>query len=257
MAGRRRRDAVLLGVFAALQAISSVYWGVIGAVGLAVAAVGAGRGHRPLAERRRSRGAWRWRRSSARVLVAPFAWPYWQVQQREGFSRNLYEASQHEASLGQLPARAAGERARTAAPGCFAPRAGRARADRREGPEQELFPGLRAGAAGAGRRVAGLAARQPADGDRDGGGDAGAGSCCRSVPAASRPLYAFMHRVRVRLPGDSGARRGSACSWSSAWPSWPRSRCGRSSARRGARRLARAAGRCRSLLVGAGRRSST
>ena len=32
------------------------------------------------------------------VLVGPFAWPYWQVQQREGFARNLYEASQHEAT---------------------------------------------------------------------------------------------------------------------------------------------------------------
>ncbi|MGH9199900.1 MAG: DUF3108 domain-containing protein, partial [Vicinamibacterales bacterium] len=35
----------------------------------------------------------------AAVLVAPAAWPYWRTQQREGFGRNLYEASVHSAAL--------------------------------------------------------------------------------------------------------------------------------------------------------------
>ncbi len=141
MAGRRRRDAVLLGVCAALQAISSVYWGVIGAVGLAVAAVGlavgVGRWRSGIIARRLALAG-----LVGAVLVAPFAWPYWQVQQREGFSRNLYEASQHEASLvsylrvppGERPVRPHRAAAR-AAPAAGAPA-------RREGPEQELFPGF-------------------------------------------------------------------------------------------------------------------
>jgi hypothetical protein len=138
MAGRRRRDAVLLGIFAALQAISSVYWGVIGGIGLGVAAiglaVGVGRWRSGLIARRLLLAA-----VVGAVIVAPFAWPYWQVQQREGFSRNLYEASQHEAvaaSYVRVPpgnllyGRTGLLRARAGAPPAH------------EGPEQELFPGL-------------------------------------------------------------------------------------------------------------------
>jgi hypothetical protein len=96
IAGRRRRDVVGLGVFAGLQAISSLNYGVITAVALAVTglallvAVG----------RWRSAGLYGRLAASALVgalLVAPFAFPYWRAQQREGFSRNLYQASHHAA----------------------------------------------------------------------------------------------------------------------------------------------------------------
>jgi hypothetical protein len=138
MAGRRRRDAALLGLFAALQAISSVYWGVIGAVGLAVAAaglaVGVGRWRSGLVGRRFVLAA-----VVGAVMVAPFAWPYWQAQQREGFSRNLYEASRHEAVIGSYarvpPGNLLYGRTGLLRPPANAPAT-------HEGPEQELFPGL-------------------------------------------------------------------------------------------------------------------
>lgn len=92
MAARRRSDALGLGVLTALQAVSSVYYGVIGVVGLAIAAV-------PLAvttgRRRVSALARRLALAAiiAAVLAAPLVLVYWRVQQREGFGRNLYEAS--------------------------------------------------------------------------------------------------------------------------------------------------------------------
>lgn len=98
MARGRWRDAAALGVAAALQAASSVYYGVIGAVGLAVAAVVLAVGI----------GRWRSARLASRllgaaiagaVLVAPFVWPYLRTQQREGFTRNLYAASRGAASV--------------------------------------------------------------------------------------------------------------------------------------------------------------
>ena len=104
-AARRWRDAALLGAAAALQAISSVYYGVMTIVAVGVSAVAQGW----------VSGQWRGRRYwltigggavIAAVLVAPVAWPYWQTQQREGFGRNAYEASQHAAAIrsyGQAP----------------------------------------------------------------------------------------------------------------------------------------------------------
>lgn len=97
MAGRRWRDAIGLGVTAGANATVSVYYGVIGAVGLAVAAlallVGIGA---------RRRGALVGRVLVAGVVgmlvVAPVAWPYWAVQQREGFGRGLVEAARHAAT---------------------------------------------------------------------------------------------------------------------------------------------------------------
>jgi hypothetical protein len=141
MAGRRRRDAVWLGVCGGLQAISSVYWGVIGAVGLVAGAmalaVGIGRWRSGAIARRLLLAA-----LVGVVILAPFVWPYWQVQAREGFARNLYEASQHEATVTsylRVPPgnllygrtgllRSSGE--------------GGAISNRHEGPEQELFPGF-------------------------------------------------------------------------------------------------------------------
>ncbi|MPZ18685.1 MAG: DUF3108 domain-containing protein [Luteitalea sp.] len=97
MAGRRWRDVVGLGVTAGINAASSVYYGVIGALGLAVAAlallvsIGA-----------RRRGALVGRLLIAGavgvVVIAPILRPYWQVQQREGFGRVLIEAARHAAT---------------------------------------------------------------------------------------------------------------------------------------------------------------
>ena len=97
VAARRWRDALWLAIFAALQAISSVYYGVMTAVALAAAGA-------VLAV---TTGQWRssrlWSRLAASaaigaLLVAPVAWPYWRTQQREGFGRNLFEAAAHAAS---------------------------------------------------------------------------------------------------------------------------------------------------------------
>jgi hypothetical protein len=106
MAGRRKRDAVGLGVVAGMQGLSSVYYGVIGAVGLAVAAIalaiGIGRWRSGVIARRLLLAA-----VIGVVLVAPVAWVYWRVQRDEGFGRGLYEASRNAATLAsyaQVPA---------------------------------------------------------------------------------------------------------------------------------------------------------
>ena len=142
MTGRRRRDAVWLGLFAGLQAISSLNYGVITAVALAVAgvtlAIGIGRWRSPRLIGRLLLAA-----AVGALVAAPFAWPYWEAQRREGFARNLFEAAQHAAvpsSYVQVPAvnRLYGRThvltARDAAGGL--------RTWRRESVERELFPGF-------------------------------------------------------------------------------------------------------------------
>lgn len=98
MAGRRTRDAVLLGVVAGLQALSSVYYAVIGAVGLGVAAVALavsiGRWRSSVIARRLLLAA-----VIGGVMIAPVGWMYWNVQRDEGFGRGLYQASRNAASL--------------------------------------------------------------------------------------------------------------------------------------------------------------
>ena len=98
VAGRRRRDAVLLGVLAGLQAIASVYYAVIGGLALVV-------GGLVLAAASSRRGA---RRIGARLLLAavvaallvlPVGIVYARVQAAEGFGRNLYEAGRSAAFL--------------------------------------------------------------------------------------------------------------------------------------------------------------
>jgi hypothetical protein len=97
MAGRRRRDAVLLGIVVALQAVSCVYYGMIGVFGLAAAGLVMffeARAGRPLF----------WRRLALAALVsvlvaAPGLWPYWSVQRREGFGRTVFEAEHNSATI--------------------------------------------------------------------------------------------------------------------------------------------------------------
>ena len=92
MAGRRRRDAVLLGVLIGLQAVSSVYYAVIGGVGLvcgvfALAIATGRRSNGLLVQRLLISGV------IGGVIALPFAIVYLRVQQSEGFGRTLYEAS--------------------------------------------------------------------------------------------------------------------------------------------------------------------
>lgn len=109
MTDGRRRDGVLLGVMAALQTTASTYYGVIGAVGLGVAAVVLvvigllGVTPRASHDGLQAPGVGRVTRhlflagAVGVVLILPIAIPYWQVQQREGFGRNLEEATRHAA----------------------------------------------------------------------------------------------------------------------------------------------------------------
>jgi len=125
------RGALALGAAGAFQAATSIYWGVIGAVGAAVSLVSlivATGGRRTATVLARVAVA----AVIGAVLVAPFVWPYLQVQRREGFTRNLFEAARHAAT----PASYVSAPEANAIYG----RTGWLRTDR--GAEHELFPGV-------------------------------------------------------------------------------------------------------------------
>jgi hypothetical protein len=139
-ASRRWRDAVALGALAALQAISSVYYGVMTAITLGAGAV-------TLAW---ATGQWRGRRYWSRVLaafalgallVAPVAWPYWVTQQREGFGRNMFEAARNSASL-QSYTQVPHQNLLYGATGALLPREPDAGERDRRSNEHQMFPGL-------------------------------------------------------------------------------------------------------------------
>jgi len=139
-AARHWRDAVWLGVLAGLQAISSVYYGVMSAIALAVGAVS-------LAW---TTGQWRGRRYWSRIavaaaigalLVAPVVWPYWVTQQREGFGRNLFEAVGNSATL-QSYTQVPHENWLYGANGLLLPRAPAAGERDRRNNEHQMFPGI-------------------------------------------------------------------------------------------------------------------
>lgn len=139
-AARRWQDAMWLGVLAALQAISSVYYGVMSAIAIAVGAV-------TLAW---TTGQWRGRRYWSRImlagavggmLIAPVVWPYWVTQQREGFGRNLFEAVQNSATL-QSYTQVPHENLLYGANGVMLPRAPEPGARDRRNNEHQIFPGL-------------------------------------------------------------------------------------------------------------------
>jgi hypothetical protein len=144
MAGRRARDLVLLGVTAALQAISSVYYGVIGGLALVVGgfalAVGVGRWRNVAVLRRLTYAA-----AIAGLLVMPMAMVYGRVAQREGFGRNLYEAGRSAAYASSYLQAPPGNvlYGRTGLLRQQDPfRPDPSDAPPRTGPERELFPGF-------------------------------------------------------------------------------------------------------------------
>ena len=140
IAGRRGRDVVLLGATAALQAISSVYFGIIGAIALAVGgfalAVGVGRWRSVDVLRRLAYSG-----AIAALVVLPVATIYARVAQREGFGRNLAEAGRNaaytvsylQAPPGNVLYGRTGLLRQQDSP--IAPHP-------RTGPERELFPGF-------------------------------------------------------------------------------------------------------------------
>ena len=139
-AARKWRDAIVLGVLAALQAISSVYYGVMTAIALVVGAAG-------LAW---TTGQWRARRfwsrvivagAVAAVLIAPVAWPYWITQQREGFGRNLFEAVGNSATI-QSYTQVPHENLLYGANGWLLPRAPEPGERDRRNNEHQMFPGF-------------------------------------------------------------------------------------------------------------------
>lgn len=139
-AARRWRDAALLAVFAALQAISSVYYGVM-------SAMATGAGALSLAW---TTGQWRGRPYWSRLLaaaamgaliIAPAVWPYWTTQQREGFGRNLFEAVPHSAAM-QSYTQVPHENLLYGASGLLLPREPAPRQRDRRDNEHQMFPGL-------------------------------------------------------------------------------------------------------------------
>jgi hypothetical protein len=139
-AGRRWRDAFALAVVTALQAIASVYYGVMTGVALVVSA--------PVLAI--ATGQWRSRRFWARLAVAavlalvlagPLLLPYARSQQLEGFGRTLYEAANHSAAA-QSYAQVPPSNLVYGTTGLLAPRTPRPGARDRSGVEHYLFPGL-------------------------------------------------------------------------------------------------------------------
>ena len=139
-AARRWRDAISLAVFTALQAISSVYYGVMTTI-----AIGGGAIAMAWAS-----GQWRGRRFWTAMIgaaviggaiVAPVVVPYWRSQQREGFGRNAFEASLHSASL-QSYLQVPPDNLVYGRSGLLAPRAPSPGERDRRDVENQLFPGL-------------------------------------------------------------------------------------------------------------------
>ncbi len=139
-AARRWRDAVALGGLTALQAISSVYYGVMSAIAIAVGAIALGL----------TTGQWRGQRYWTRLmaaaalgglLIAPVVWPYWTSQQREGFGRNAFEAARNSASL-QSYTQVPHQNLLYGASGVMLPRAPEPNERDRRSHEHQMFPGL-------------------------------------------------------------------------------------------------------------------
>ena len=138
-AADRRIDTVALGVALGLQTVSTVYYGIIGGIGAACFAI-------TLAI---VTGRWRdWRLikrgllalAIALVVLAPWSLPYLRVQRDTGAGRSLSEAARGGAVLASYlqapPTNLLYGRSDWLRPTTTA------RLPRRDGPEQDLFPGF-------------------------------------------------------------------------------------------------------------------
>jgi len=188
-AGGHARDVVWLGVVAGLQAVSSAYYGIIGAVGLVTAAIAlAIATRRPRDARLLGRGL---AAAAVAVVVAlPWTLPYFRVERDAGAGRNLFEASHGSAVLASY-VQAPGSNVLYGRSGFLQP-SPPGRLPRKEGPEQALFMGFvpmclaLAGAMAAPRHLRRIAAVYAAL--------AVAGVVLSLGPDGIRPLYAALYR---------------------------------------------------------------
>ena len=135
----RRRDTVALGVVMGLQTISSIYYGIIGAIGVACVAITLA----ILTGRTRDWHLFRRALVAATIsllVLAPWSIPYLRVQREAGAGRNLSEAARGGAVLASY--------LQAPPPNLLYGRTGwlrpgeSARLPRKDGPEQNLFPGF-------------------------------------------------------------------------------------------------------------------
>jgi hypothetical protein len=148
--GQRRRDAIALGAVVGLETLSSIYYGVIGAIGLlTAAAVLAISNVLPSARstlRPQPSALWRVLRRSllaaaVAILVAlPWSLPYLRVEREAAGGRNLFEAAHGSAVLSSY-VQAPETNLLYGRTGWLVPSAA-SRLPRRTGPEQALFPGF-------------------------------------------------------------------------------------------------------------------
>jgi hypothetical protein len=138
-AGGRWRDAAALGVVFGLEILSSVYYGVIGGIGLAVAAVALAWLPGPRA-RFRFAGLALAAAVVALALALPWSLSYWRVSRESGAGRNLFEASHGSAVLASY-VQAPPVNVVYGRTGWLRPSPD-ARLPRKDGPEQALFPGF-------------------------------------------------------------------------------------------------------------------
>lgn len=136
---RRRSDTIGLGIVLGLQAASSIYYGIIGGVGVLTAALVLAIQQRRIFDwhliRRALAGA-----AIALVTFLPFAIPYVLVHREAGAGRTLAEAARG----GAVPAsylQAPPTNLLYGRTGWLRPGPG-SRLPRKDGPEQALFPGL-------------------------------------------------------------------------------------------------------------------
>jgi hypothetical protein len=200
----RRSDTVALGVVMGLQAVSSMYYGVIGAVGIVCGAVAlailTGR-WRDWRLGRRAIGA----AAIAVVIALPWLIPYLQVKREVGGGRNLFEASQASAVAASY-VQAPPENLLYGRTGWLRPGPGE-RLHRKDGPEQALFPGFCAlllafaGALGAPRPLRKAAAVYAIVGL--------VGFVLSLGPDGIRPLYVALYRVLVGMEAIRGSARFS------------------------------------------------
>lgn len=189
VAGRRWSDSMVLGALTGVQALSSVYYAVIGSLGLLVSGLAI-----VLASSRRGRLRVLTRLALAAVIAGGMTFPvgvvYYRVQQEQGFGRSLFEAEQAAARPGSYLHAPAGNLfyGRT---GLLRPVSGTPPSE--SGPERELFPGF---------VLAGLALIGIWAGWRSDARPLVIGMCCLAVvgailsfgPDGWRTVYAWLHQ---------------------------------------------------------------